>query len=97
MRGKPLRQTAVTGSARKERVAAVMARAEQSGLLNEKNGRIAGRVSADLVRQAKARTGLVSDTELVEFALANVALQDDFAEAFRAVKGTVDPELTLGY
>jgi hypothetical protein len=74
-----------------------MARAEQSGLLNEKNGRIAGRVSSDLVKKAKARTGLASDTELVEFALANIALEDDFAEAFRAAKGTVDPKLKLGY
>jgi hypothetical protein len=97
MRGKPLRQAVAAGSARGERVAAVMARAELSGLLNEKNGRIAGRVSADLVRQAKARTGLASDTELVEFALANIALEDDFAETFREMKGTVDPKLKLGY
>ena len=97
MRGKAVQQTVPTGSSRKERVAAVMARAEQSGLLSEKTGRIAGRVSADLVRQAKARSGLASDTELVEFALASIALEDDFAEAFRAAKGTVDPRLKLGY
>jgi hypothetical protein len=81
----------------RERVAAVMARAEQSGLLGNKSGRITSRVSDRLIRQAKARTGLESDSELVEFALANIALEDDFADAFRKLKGTVDSDLALGY
>lgn len=79
------------------RINAVLQRAEESGLRAEKNGRIAGRVSADLIKQAKARTGLTSDTELVEFALANVALEDNFAETFRKTRGTVDPTLKLGF
>ncbi|RWK42467.1 hypothetical protein [Mesorhizobium sp.] len=79
------------------RIDAVLQRAEESGLRAEKNGRIAGRVSADLIKKAKARTGLTSDTELVEFALANVALEDNFAETFRKTRGTVDPTLKLGF
>lgn len=79
------------------RINAVLQRAEESGLRAEKNGRIAGRVSADLIKKAKARTGLTSDTELVEFALANVALEDNFAETFRKTRGTVDPTLKLGF
>ena len=79
-----------------ERVAAVMRGAADGGLTRTKDGRIAGRVSAELIAAAKARTGLQSDTELVAFALANVALEDDFAQVFRAVKGTVDPDLDLG-
>lgn len=79
------------------RVNAVLQAAEESGLRAEKDGRIAGRVSADLIRKAKARTGLTSDTELVEFALANVALEDNFAETFRKTRGTVDPTLKLGF
>jgi hypothetical protein len=79
------------------RINAVLRRAEESGLRAAKNGRIAGRVSADLIKQAKARTGLTSDTELVEFALANVALEDNFAETFRKTRGTVDPTLKLGF
>jgi hypothetical protein len=75
----------------------VLSRAEKSGLLKNKNGRIAGRVSMDLIKQAKARTGLASDTELVEFALANVALEDDFAETFRALKGAISANTKLGY
>lgn len=79
------------------RIEAVLKRAEEFGLRAEKDGRIAGRVSADLIKRAKARTGLTSDTELVEFALANVALEDNFAETFRKTRGTVDPTLKLGF
>jgi hypothetical protein len=79
------------------RVDAVMAAAERSGLLHEKSGRIGGRISPALVKQAKAQTGIDTDTDLIEFALANVALEDKFAESFKAVRGTVDPDLKLGF
>jgi hypothetical protein len=79
------------------RVGAVLEAAKQSGLLAEKSGRIGGRISATLVSRAKAVTGIASDSELIEFALANVALDDRFAEAFRTVKGKVDPDLKLGF
>jgi len=78
-------------------VGAVMAAAQRSGLLQEKSGRIGGRVSPALVEQAKARTGIETDTDLIEFALANIALEDRFAESFRAVRGKVDPDLKLGF
>ena len=78
-------------------VEAVMAAAERSGLLNEKGGRIGGRVSPALIAQAKAQTGIKTDTDLIEFALASVALEDRFAESFKAVRGTVDPDLKLGF
>jgi hypothetical protein len=75
----------------------VMEAAERSGLLEEKTSRISGRVSPALIAQAKRRTGIESDTELIEFALASIALEDRFAEAFEAAHGTVDPDLKLGY
>jgi len=74
-----------------------MAAAERSGLLKEKRGRIAGRVSAALVAQAKKRTGIQTDTDLIAFALANVALEDDFAETFKKVHGKVDADLKLDF
>jgi hypothetical protein len=80
-----------------DRVEAVMAAAARSGLLRDKSGRIGGRVSPVLVERAKARTGISADTDLVEFALANLALEDKFAESFKAVRGTVDPDLELGF
>ncbi|WP_205686816.1 hypothetical protein [Caulobacter flavus] len=79
------------------RVEAVMNSAQRSGLLADKDGRIGGRLSAALIEQAKANTGIATDTELLEFALASLALEDRFAEAFEAVGGTVDPDLKLGF
>jgi hypothetical protein len=79
------------------RVEAVMAAAERSGLLSGKSGRIGGRVSPALVEQAKRQTGIATDTDLIEFALATVALEDNFAEAFKESRGKVEPELELGY
>lgn len=81
----------------KVRFEAVMQAAEQSGLLNEKNGRIGGRVSQELVKQAKRQTGIKTDTDLIEFALATIALEDNFAEAFKESRGKVDRELKLGF
>lgn len=81
----------------KERFEAVMHAAEQSGLLSKKSGRIGGRVSPALVRQAKRQTGIETDTDLIEFALATVALEDNFAETFKDSRGKVDPELKLDF
>jgi hypothetical protein len=79
------------------RFEAVMLAAEQSGLLKEKSGRIGGRVSPALVKQAKRQTGIETDTDLIEFALATVALEDSFADAFKKSRGKVDPEVKLGF
>lgn len=81
----------------KARFEAVMRAAERSGLLNEKGGRIGGRVSPALVRQAKRQTGIETDTDLIEFALATVALEDNFADVFKDSRGKVDPKLKLGF
>jgi hypothetical protein len=81
----------------KARFEAVMRAAEESGLLNEKGGRIGGRVSPALVRQAKRQTGIETDTDLIEFALATVALEDNFADVFKESRGKVDPKLKLGF
>ena len=81
----------------KARFEAIMRAAEKSGLLNEKGGRIGGRVSPALVRQAKRQTGIETDTDLIEFALATVALEDNFADVFRESRGKVDPKLKLGF
>jgi hypothetical protein len=81
----------------KARFDAVMLAAAQSGLLSGKSGRIGGRVSPALVAQAKRQTGIAADTELIAFALASVALEDNFADSFKASRGKVDPELKLGF
>ncbi len=83
---------------RSPKVEAVMAAAERSGLLRNKGvGRIGGRVSSALIDKAKVATGISADTDLIEFALANLALEDKFAEAFKASRDTVDSDLELGF
>jgi hypothetical protein len=52
--------------------------------------------SSALVRQAKQQTGIETDTDLIEFALATAALEDNFAETFKASRGKFDPTLKLG-
>lgn len=81
----------------KARFRAVMKAAKESGLLGEKSTRIGGRTSSQLIAQAKKQTGIEADTDLIEFALANVALKDDFPKTFRKTRGTVDPTLKLGF
>jgi hypothetical protein len=76
---------------------AVMKAAGDAGLLTGKSARIGGRVSPALLKRAKKRTGIATDTDLIEFALANVALDDDFGEVFSKIEGTVDPSLKLGF
>jgi hypothetical protein len=98
-RTKAARRDAKPGGAivTKARFEAVMQAAERSGLLRGKSGRIGGRVSPALVKQAKRQTGIEADTDLIEFALASVALEDNFAETFRLSRGKVDERLKLGF
>lgn len=80
-----------------DKVDVIIQAAKDSGLLSGKDGRIGSRVSAKLISRAKAQTGIASDTQLIEFALASLALEDNFIEAFRKVRGKVDPELNLEF
>jgi hypothetical protein len=92
-RGGSTGQVAVSNA----RFEAVMRAAKESGLLSKKGGRIGGRVSSVLIAQAKRQTGIETDTDLIEFALATVALEDNFAKVFRDSRGKVDPRLKLGF
>jgi hypothetical protein len=82
---------------RAAQVSAVIRAAERSGWLTGKDSRIGGRVSQALVEQAKKRTGIETDSDLIEFALANIALEDKFAEVFKESRGKVDPDIKLGF
>lgn len=68
-----------------------------SGLFEGKEGRIGGRLSQSLIDRAEALTGVTTDTELIEFALGNIALDDGFAEHFRQVRGKVDDDIDLDF
>jgi len=58
---------------------------------------VRGRMPEALVSQAKKRTGIQSDTDLIEVALANIAVGDDYAEWLLSRQGTVDPEVDLEF
>jgi hypothetical protein len=81
---------------RKGRFEAVMKAAKRAGLLSRKSGRIAGRVSPALLKQAKKQTGIEGDTDLIAFALASVALDDNFSDAFKKSRGKIPADLKLG-
>jgi dTDP-4-amino-4,6-dideoxygalactose transaminase len=49
-------------------------------LRGEKTHLLSARLNEALVTAAKQRTGIVSDTQLVELALASLAVGDDFGE-----------------
>ncbi|WP_245238992.1 hypothetical protein [Methylobacterium platani] len=78
-------------------VPAVMDRAAEMGLLDAETHQVGARLPVKLVEQAKRRTGIGSTTDLLAFALANVAVDDDFARVFAEARGTLDPDLDIGF
>jgi hypothetical protein len=76
---------------------AVLETAKDVGLLAGARSRIAGRIRKQLVDAAKARSGIKSDTDLLEYALARVALEDDFGQKLIARKGRIPPDIDLEF
>jgi hypothetical protein len=72
--------------------------ARQTGLLRgAKTEVVRGRMPEALVRKAKATSGARSDTELIEMALANLAVADQYSDWLLSQKGTVDKEVDLEF
>jgi hypothetical protein len=78
------------------RRASVVAAAKEAGLLRGENSHVGARVPHHLLEEAKARTGIASTTDLVEYALAKVALEDDFGAKLVARRGSIASDLDLG-
>lgn len=53
------------------------------------------RLDENLVIAAKKRTGITSDTELIETALATLAVEDDFGAWLIAQGGRLDPDFDI--
>lgn len=71
---------------------------EQQGLLS--GGRtlvVRGRMPSLLVEQAKKKSGIQSDSKLIEAALANIVVADDYADWLLAQRGTVSKDLDLEF
>jgi len=76
----------------------VMVIAEREGLLRgERTQVVRGRMPEALVTRAKKRTGISSDTALIEVALANVAVADDYPDWLLTRRGAVGREAGLEF
>jgi hypothetical protein len=76
----------------------VMAIAQQQGLLaGERTRVVRGRMPRALVAKAKSRTGIASDTDLIEVALAHIAVADDYPDWLLSQRGSVSPEVDLEF
>jgi hypothetical protein len=72
--------------------------AHKEGLLGgARTKMIRGRMPAALVAEAKNRAGVESDTDLIELALANIAVSDEYADWLLSQRGAVDPELDIEF
>lgn len=78
------------------RIRATLETARAAGLLGgARSARVAGRVPAELVAAAKKSAGLSSDTDLIEVALARLALEDDFGARLVRNKGTLSRDVDI--
>lgn len=76
----------------------VLDQARAVGLLGTaKNTRLSGRVPSELIEAAKKRAHVTSDTELLELALARLALEMTLAPASSAGKAAFQRTSTLGF
>jgi len=71
--------------------------ARRLGLLGGDNGRIGGRIRRHLVAAAKKKSGIASDTELLEYALAKVAIEDEFGTKLVRRKGRIAQDIDLEF
>jgi hypothetical protein len=75
-----------------------LAIAEQQGLLSgARTLTVRGRMPSALVEQAKKKTGIQSDSKLIEAALASLVVEDDYAGWLLAQRGTVSKDLDLEF
>ena len=84
-----------TGSGRYSDALAI---AGEQGLLS--GGRtltVRGRMPSLLVEQAKKKTGIQSDSKLIEAALANIVAADEYGDWLLAQRGTVSKDLDLEF
>jgi len=72
--------------------------AREAGLLHgARTELVRGRMPKALVAKAKARAGVESDTKLIELALANLAVADDYAAWLLSQQGTISKDLDLEF
>jgi hypothetical protein len=75
-----------------------LAIAAQQGLLSgPRTLTVRGRMPSLLVEEAKKKTGIQSDSKLIEAALANIVAADEYADWLLAQRGTISKDLDLEF
>jgi hypothetical protein len=77
----------------------VIQAAKAEGLIPEadKDAKVSGRIHRRLLDAAKLRSGIQSETALLEYALAKVAIEDDFGAHLSRLRGTVSKDVDLEF
>lgn len=85
-------------SPKAEKLRDVLVIAEESGLFRGTRTKVVrGRMPEALVKKAKDRTGITSDTDLLEVALANLAVADDYPEWLLSRRGRIGQDVDLEF
>lgn len=92
---KAIHEASDTPVLRSMRRLAIVDAARELGLLDGENGRIGARIRRDLVAAAKKKSGIASDTELLEYALAKVGLEDEFGIELVRRKGRIARDIDV--
>lgn len=92
----PKRMKAVASAS--SRIGDALLIAKEQGLLQgSRTLTVRGRMPSLLVERAKKKTGIQSDSKLLEAALANIVVADDYGDWLLAQRGTVSKDLDLEF
>jgi hypothetical protein len=83
------------GKLRFMRTTTVLEAAQRAGLQKTRTAKLTARIDPDLLEAARESAGVETDSEVINVALANLAIEDGFVEAFMRSKGAVDPDIDL--
>lgn len=98
MKQPPKKKPVSTTPEHSNKLREILTLAEQSGLLQGSRTKIVrGRMPQALVARAKARTGIKSDTSLIQVALANLAVADEYPEWLLSQRGTIPADMDLEF
>ncbi|MFZ3584720.1 hypothetical protein ACOI1H_21565 [Loktanella sp. DJP18] len=81
--------------AMRRRFAIVLESVRDRSLLERKTETVTARINPELLRLARERSGVESTSALVELAIANLAAEDGFPEAFSRARGRVPADIDL--
>lgn len=72
----------------------VLYQAAAAGYLEgQKSERVGGRVPKSLISAAMDKSGIQSPSELLEYALSKVAIEDDFGKKLLSLKGSIPDDV----